>query len=244
MAAFCFHVNELEDANKNRIVGGRITAIEVQKRNPQRVNVHIDGHFALGLAAIEAARLKVGQQLSAVEITRLKERDEIEVAHDRVLNLLSYRPRSVAEVRRRLSDNQFDTHTIDKVVDRLSQADLLNDEAFARYWLENRDTFKPRSSRALRYELRQKGIADSVIDAILTSYDEDDAAYRAALGQAQKLTRQTKDAFVLRSKLLAFLSRGGFSFDTSRTAVDRLLTELDEKEGWTHHEERGIETWR
>jgi regulatory protein len=120
----------------------------------------------------------------------------------------------------------------------------LNDEAFARYWLENRDTFKPRSSRALRYELRQKGIADSVIDAILTSYDEDDAAYRAALGQAQKLTRQTKDAFVLRSKLLAFLSRGGFSFDTSRTAVDRLLTELDEKEGWTHHEERGIETWR
>ena len=150
----------------------------------------------------------------------------------------------MAEVRRRLSDNQLHTHTIDEVVDRLSQADLLNDEAFARYWLENRDTFKPRSSRALRYELRQKGIADAVIDAILTSYGEDDAAYRAALGQAQKLTRQIKDAFVLRSTLLDFLSRRGFSFDTARTAVDRLLTELDEKEEWTHHEERGIETWR
>ena len=209
-------------------MGGRITALKVQKRNRQRVNVHIDGRFAFGLAAIEAMRLKVGQNLSASEIARLKEKDQVEVAYDRALNFLSYRPRSVAEVRRRLAEKQFDSLTIDEVIARLSRAGLLDDKAFARFWMENRDTFKPRSSRALRYELRRKGVADSILDDVLAGFDESDAAYRAALPQAQKLARQC-DIDILRSKLLAFLDRRGFSFEIARETVNRLSKELGEE---------------
>lgn len=211
-------------------VSGRITALKFQKRNQQRVNVHIDGRFAFGLAAIEAMRLKIGQYLSAAEIARLKEGDQVAIAYDRALSFLSYRPRSVAEVRRRLTEKQFDAQAIDEVIARLSRARLLDDEAFARYWLENRDAFKPRGSRALRYELRQKGVADSVIDVLLTDYDESDAARRAALTQAHKLTRQCDyDIDVRRSKLLAFLNRRGFPFDIARDAVEGLLIESGEE---------------
>jgi regulatory protein len=209
---------------------GRITALKVQKRNRQRINVYIDGRFAFGLAAIEAMRLKVGQCLGAAEIARLKEKDQVEVAYDRALNFLSYRPRSVAEVRSRLLGKEFDVTTIDQVIARLSRAGLLDDEAFARYWIENRDTHKPRGSRALRYELRQKGVMDSVIDDLLTDYDEGDAAYRAAYSQAQRLARQSDhDIDALRSKLFAFLTRRGFPFDIARDIVDNLLIEWGEE---------------
>jgi regulatory protein len=212
----------------SRQMGGRITALKVQKRNRQRVNVYIDNRFAFGLAAIEAIQLKVDQVLNDAEILRLKNKDQVESAHERALNFLSYRPRSIAEVHRYLSEKQFDTPTIDQIITRLSQAGLLDDEAFAHYWLENRDTFKPRASRALRYELGQKGIATVIIDDLLADYDENDAAYRAALPQAQKLARKHNiDTF--RSKLLAFLKRRGFSFDVAHDAVNRLLAELSEK---------------
>jgi regulatory protein len=209
-------------------VGSQITALEVQKHNRQRVNVYLDGHFAFGLAAIEAIQLQVGQHLSAAEIACLKKKDRIEIAHGRALKFLSYRPRSVAEMQRYLTGKEFDAHTIEQVIARLSRADLLNDEAFARYWLENRDSFRPRGSRALRYELRQKGIANSTIDDLLADYDESDAAYRAALSQARKLARH-HDVQVFRAKLLAFLNRRGFSSYVARETVNKLLAELSEE---------------
>jgi regulatory protein len=208
-------------------VSGRITALRVQKRNRQRVNVHIDGRFAFGLAAIEAVQLKIGQQLSDAEIARLKKKDQVEVAYEFTLRFLSYRPRSIDEVRRRLTEKQFDESTIDETIARLSRAGLLDDTAFARFWLENRDAFKPRSKRALRYELRQKGVANSVIDATLAGYEENDAAYRAALNRAQKLARRPDQDFdVIRRKLLAFLNRRGFSYSVARDAVERVFVEL------------------
>lgn len=212
-------------------MSGQITALKIQKRNRQRVNVHIDGHFAFGLAVIEAIQLKVGQCLNPAEIARLKKKDQAQVAYERALRFLSYRPRSVRETQRYLSKKQFDAAAIDQVIARLSRADLLNDEDFARYWLENRDSFKPRGNRALRYELRQKGVADSIIDDLLIDYDEDDAARRAALSRVQKLARSHRDVQVLRSKLLAFLNRRGFSFSVARDTVDKLLAELSED--WT-----------
>lgn len=207
-------------------MGGRITALKVQKRNRKRVNVHIDGQFAFGLAAIEAMKLTVGQHLDDAEIARLKEKDQIEVVYEQALNFITYRPRSIAEVRRRLMDKGSDESSVDQVIGRLTRSGLLGDEAFARFWLENRDMFKPRSKRALRYELRRKGVADSIIDKVLIDYDENDAAFRAGLARAQKLARR-HDLDTIRPKLLAFLNRRGFSYDVARDTVHKLLAELD-----------------
>jgi regulatory protein len=174
-------------------------------------------------------RLKVGQQLSPADIAHLKEKDQAEVAYDRALKFLSYRPRSTAEVQRRLMEKGYDVSTIEQVTDRLTRAGLLDDVAFARYWIENRDTFKPRSHRALRYELRRKGVADAVISDLLDDHDEEDASYRAARARVKKLTRRYKDTETVRSKLLAFLSRRGFSYYTARETVDKLLAEMGEE---------------
>jgi regulatory protein len=207
-------------------MGGTITALVVQKHNKERVNVYVDGQFAFGLAMIEALKLHKGQVLSDDDISRLRALDEVEVAHEQALRFLSYRPRSSQEVRDNLrqSKQQFSDASIDITIERLQRAGLLDDEAFARYWVDNRDQFKPRSVRALRYELRQKGVPDSAIEAALSSLDEEEAAYRAASDRAHRYAHADRDTF--RKQMGNFLSRRGFSYDVVRSVLDRLWEEL------------------
>ncbi len=205
-------------------MAGTITALVVQKKNKERVNVYLDGEFAFGLAMIEAIKLKKGQQLGDAEIARLKALDEVQTAHDRALNFLSYRPRSAEEVRRNLREKGHTDATIDTVMSRLEQAGLIDDEAFARYWVENRDQFKPLSERALAYELKKKGVSDAAIEAALEAVDESSAAYRAGLQRARRFSGSDKNTF--RKRLGDTLARRGFSYDVVREAVDRLWDEF------------------
>lgn len=211
-------------------MAGTITALTVQKKNRDRVNVYLDGRFAFGLAAIEAARLRRGQTLSDDEIAALQNRDEVQKAHESALRYLDYRPRSTDEIRRHLMKSKdVAPEVMDEVVERLTSVGLLDDRAFVRYWLENRSDFSPRGERALRLELRQKGVPGDIIAEVLSeSHNEDEAAYRAAMAQARKV--RTTDPVEFRRKMEAHLARRGFSYDTAREAVARAWSELQPSE--------------
>jgi regulatory protein len=200
---------------------GTITALRLQKHNRDRVNVYLDGRFAFGLPAIVAARLRVGQTLSEDEIKALRGADDIERAYERALDFLSYRPRSEAEVRRRLQRQDLSEDTVEAVVERLLAADLLNDEEFARYWVENRAQFRPRGTAALRYELRRKGLSDAAIEAALEGADEERAARQAAERAARRLAHLPVPEF--RRRLAAYLARRGFSYAVIQPLVEELL---------------------
>jgi len=202
----------------------KITALRLQKKNRQRVSVFLDGKYAFGLRASVAAALKVGQTLSPEEIDQLQRRDAVEVAHDQALNFLSYRPRSRTEVEAYLKRRNVPLITIQAVVDRLVRAGLVDDEAFAQYWVENRELFRPRGTRSLRFELRQKGVPDAVIDQAVEGIDEADSAYRAARERARRL--RELDYQVFRRRLGGFLQRRGFDYDVVKETVNRLWQEL------------------
>lgn len=204
-------------------MGKKITNISVQKRNQQRVNVYLDGRFAFGLAAIEAARLRVGQVLSDEEIDRLKQRDAVERAVGYGMNLLAYRPRSEAEIRRRLRKKDYETDAIDEALERLRRADLVDDRAFARYWVDNRFRFKPRGRAILRKELWQKGINDRIIEETLEDYDEENAIDRAAEAGIRRLRRYDSTAF--RRKLNSYLRRRGFPYHLIKPIVEQAMAE-------------------
>lgn len=202
-----------------------ITALEAQKRNKQRVNVYLDDEFAFGISLIEAAKLRKGQVLSEAEIAALRGEDAVLQAVDRAANFLSFRPRSTQEVRRNLAEKDTAAEVIEAAINRLVAMGYVDDIAFARYWAQNRGEFKPLSKKALRYELKQKGVADSVIDEALDNLDETEQAYKAAQSQTRKLRRLSRRDF--RTKLAAFLQRRGFSYSTTRDVVDRLCDELE-----------------
>ena len=127
----------------------RVTALTRQKRNPDRINVFLDETFAFGLAEIAAARLQIGQMLSPEEIAELKRQDSFEKAKQSAFKLISYRPRSVAEVARNLREKSYDEAVVSEVIARMQELQLLDDHAFALYWIEQRETFKPRSFMAI-----------------------------------------------------------------------------------------------
>ena len=200
-------------------MSGTITALVAQKKNKDRVNVYLDGRFAFGLAAVEAIKLKRGQVLSDADTDRLRDADEAEKAHEKALRFLANRPRSESEVHQNLIKAKFGSLAIDQAIERLRQSDLINDEAFVRYWIENRSQFNPRGQRALRQELRQKGVAREAIDAVLetTGHDEDEAATQAALAKANRYKDLPQPEF--KQKLGAYLMRRGFDYETVRQAV-------------------------
>ena len=202
----------------------KITALRAQRGNRRRISVYLDDKYAFGLQALIAAPLKVGQALSLDEIRELRERDEVEVAHDRALRFLSYRPRSCAEIAGYLKRRKATPAAIPTVVSKLVKAGLLDDEAFAQYWVENREAFRPRAKRLLRFELRRKGVPDDVIDQAVERVDEAESAYRAARDRARRLSQLDYQAF--RVRLGGFLQRRGFGYGTAKETVARLWQEL------------------
>ena len=206
----------------------KVTAISAQKRNPQRVNVYLDGEFAFGLAKIVAAWLQIGQELSEEKIARLKEQDEYEVTYQQALNFLSYRVRTEDEIRRHLEEKGAPPETLDHTLERLRQARLVDDARFAAAWVDNRNEFRPRGRRALAYELKQKGLDDQTIQNTLETLDEDELAYRAASKKARGLREMDRKEF--QNKLYRYLAQRGFNYETIAGASSRLWAELHNEE--------------
>jgi regulatory protein len=201
-------------------MNGKITALKIQKRNPRRVNIFLDGEFAFGLSRLTAAWLRIGQELDAEKINELQAADQYEAAYQRALHFLSYRPRSESEVRRNLQKHDLPPEVIRSALERLRKNGLVNDLQFAQTWIENRSEFRPRGRRSLKMELRQKGIADASIEDVLQNLDEDELAYKAALKQFSKYRSLEWQDY--RRKMSAFLARRGFNYEAATLAMKRV----------------------
>lgn len=200
-----------------------ITALRLQKKNKDRVNLFLDGEYALAVPFETAAGLRKGQQLSEEEIDRLREDGEENRAYHQALRFLGYRPRSEAEVTRRLTKHGHDEALVQSVLERLAREGYVDDAEFARFWVDNRTRFRPRSARALSHELRQKGLSSSVIEVAITDVDEERAAWDALAGKTSRWQALDEQQFL--RKVAEFLSRRGFSYEICRSTAERAWQE-------------------
>ncbi len=202
---------------------GRITALEPQAKHARRFNLYVDNRFVLGLSEIVAARLRVGQEVSDADLAALEQEDAFEAAREKALRFLEPRPRSTIEVKQHLLKKKIAADVAERVVARLTEAGLLDDAAFARYWVENREEFKPRAARALRFELKRKGLSNAEIAEAVGDLDESESAYRAARARADRWRALERRAFM--DKLGAFLIRRGFAYEVAKATAQRLWEE-------------------
>lgn len=140
------------------------------------------------------------------------------------LRLLAGRPRSVAEVRQRLRRRGAADQEAAEVIARLREEGLLDDAAFAAYWRENREAFRPRGRRLLQAELRQKGVEAEVARAALAGLDEEEQAYRAGLRRARSLVAE--DEALFRRRLEGHLRRRGFGYGAVAVVLERIWREM------------------
>ena len=207
-----------------------ITEISAQKRNRRRVNISLDGSYAFSLDRMTAAWLQVGRELSDGEIEQIQMRDEVEVGFNQALNLLSHRSRSVAEMTRYLEGKGYAPGTLKAVLARLEEEGLLNDDRFAREWIENRNTFRPRSQSQLKAELRFKGLAESSIDSALEESGVDDAALAMTAARKQVHRYLSSNYDIYRKRLGNALLRRGFSYATVNDTLRTLWDEMQHTE--------------
>jgi regulatory protein len=195
---------------------GKITAVNVQKGDPTRVSVFVDGDFICGLyrSDAEKAGFVVGLELTAGEVDELLSAADADKAYRYSLMFLAVRPRSVAEVDRRLYTKGFSRATIASVVERLTDEGYLDDPEFARAWIRDRLALKPKGKRALIAELIAKGvarpIAETALEETLTE-DEEELARRALLSFETRLERESP--LNAKKKAYEFLARRGFPLD-------------------------------
>jgi regulatory protein len=202
----------------------KVTAIRNGKRG-KRVNVYLNEKFAFSLEADVAVKegVRTEQALSENEIEALKKADLLQRCLNAAFHFLSYRPRSEAELRQRLNKRGFDGDNVAAVLDRLKAQGLVDDLAFAEFWKDNRQSFRPRSQWLTRLELRQKGVNEEIIDRVAAEVDDEDCAYRAAVAKARRLS--TADYENFRRRLGDYLQRRGFGYGIIKPTVERVWRE-------------------
>jgi regulatory protein len=148
------------------------------------------------------------------------------------LQFLEARQRSTAEVRRRLLLRGYRMDLVDGAIERLTELGMLDDEAFAKAWVESRDRARPRGERVLRSELRTKGIDRAIVDTTMDDRDTDrpdadaDGARSLLRRHASALAR-IADPRARRQRAYALLARNGFDPDVASTAARAFISEID-----------------
>ncbi len=208
-------------------MAGKVTALRMQKRRKDWVNVFVDGKYAFALPDVKAVGLHSGQYLSDEEIAEWRKVQANEKAYEQAVRLLGNRPRSRYEIRQHLKKKKVASEAIEAVIQRLDAAGYLDDEAFARFWVENRLQFSPRGRRALRYELRQKGVPGDTIKQVLEDLLEGENEEESALDVATMYARRWKgiDYQSFRRKIGGVLSRRGYDYSIIQSVVRRLWNE-------------------
>jgi regulatory protein len=124
---------------------------------------------------------------------------------------LSYRPRSEGEIRQCLHRRGFTDEVTEKTIVKLREQNLSDDFAFARFWKDNRITFKPKSKRLIKKELRDKKVAAEIIEQVTSDIDDEEIAYK--LGSSRMSTLANLDYPDFYWRLTSYLAYRGFGYE-------------------------------
>jgi len=168
----------------------------------------------------------VRRRQKSLEVRRAEraEIDDPSLVLEAALRFLEARQRSAAEVRRRLVTNGYRADMVENAITRLSELGIIDDDAFARAWVESRDRARPRGERVLRTELRLKGIDRATADEVLEERQAEDpaadasAAARLLVRHARQLDRIVEPR-ERRNRAYALLARNGFDSETAMQAI-------------------------
>ena len=206
----------------------KITAVTAQQKDKNRLNVMVDGKYRFSLDIFQYADLgiKIGKDYSEEELRALETESQFGKVYARALEYCLMRPHSSREVRdylyRKTRDTRTKTGDVKKgvapeitarVFDRLVEKGYIDDEKFARYWVENRNMTKGASRRKLQAELQSKGVDSAIIERQLagSSRSEDD--------ELAKVITKKRNRYADDQKFMQYLARQGFGYDDIKRAL-------------------------
>lgn len=195
----------------------KITKIEAQVKTRGRYSIFVDEKFSFGISedGLLALGLKIGRDLTTEELASFKESAQTDKLYNMTLGLIARRPRSRWEVEDYLRRKQADPMASQEIISRLEEREYINDEDFARRWVESRRLLKPISRRKLQMELRAKRVNDELISKTLKEDESDE--YEVLLDEVNKKRRQLR--YKDDEKLMQYLARQGYSYGDIKRAL-------------------------
>lgn len=189
----------------------KITSIKQQVKRADRYSIYVDDKYSFSLSEQEllSIKIKVGQEVTKLELKELLNKAEDDKAYMRVLDYLSRRPRSRWEVGQYLLRKGHNDNTITKILNRLSKRGYIDDNKFAESWVRSRRALKHVSKRRLVDELRQKHVSSADISRVIRDDKTDEQEVLRQIIDRKKQQTRYQD----QTKLKAYLLRQGFSYD-------------------------------
>ena len=208
-------------SSNDEIRVGVISSVSPQKKDPTRVSVFVDGEFAFGIdASIAAERgFRSGVTVERAQVQSALSQDEALRAFNAGVYLLSFRMRTVREIRRRLARRGFDEVAADEAVRRLTDRGYLNDRALAQDYAQSRVNIRGEGLHRIRTTLQRRGVGRDIIDEVLADLSSDVDWLATAREQAERRWKRlgtTSDPRRRQKKLYDYLLRRGFDYDVAR----------------------------
>lgn len=211
----------------------KITALTSQQRDPNRINVMVDDkyRFSLDISQVVALGVKVGKEYSDAELAEIEGESQFGKLYARALEYCLMRPHSSREVRdylwRKTRTTKYKSRKTGELKERagvapeltgrvhekLIEKGYIDDEKFARYWVENRNLTKGASRRKLETELRTKGVSSEIIAQQFAETERSDN------DELRKILAKKRSKYPDEQKLIAYLARQGFGYDDIKHAL-------------------------
>jgi regulatory protein len=199
----------------------KITAIKQQVKRADRYSVYVDDRYAFSLSesALLTSKIASGQEIDKQQLQDYKKLSQDDKSYGMALRYAAMRLRSEWEMTTYLRRKQVEEPVADSIMARLRKIGLLDDEAFATAWVENRRQLKPTSLRKLQQELKQKHVPDTIIQQVLRDDPSDERAVLRQMAEKKfKIARYQAEP----EKLMAYLARQGFGYEDIKTVLAEL----------------------
>ena len=231
----------------------KITNIKQAVKNENRVNIYVDGKysFSLDIAQLVDFKIKVGQEISESDLKEFKQASEFGKLYQRTLEWVLTRPHSIRETKDYLyrkirnsssgalraarpsltpskehsdfPNKETMSNFSDAIIERLIQKGYLDDLKFAEYYVENRFVKKGISKKRLQMELMKKGVSREIIEQVLEVSSRNDEE------EIMKMIAKKRNKYD-DEKLIQYLCRQGFHFETVRNLVQTYGTDSQNSE--------------
>ena len=194
-----------------------ITKIEQQLKNLTRYNIYIDGEFVLGVYddTLLKYQLRKGDEITAEKLAEIREYDEYNYGKNVAYKFLSYKPRSIKELKNKLTYKKISKESVEKIIEHLKKYQFLNDENYAKLYLEQRISNKGMGKSMVTFKMIDKGIDKEMISKVIDeNYPEDKQieAGKKLLEKYLKKKQKVEDKLELKKKCYQYLFSRGFSY--------------------------------
>jgi regulatory protein len=205
---------------------GTVTNVKKIDKNRYEIVIDDETSFTVHEDILLKYGLWQGKKLDASVMEAISAENHQHTAYLYALRYLATRPRTSSETARFLKQKAFPAHAIEQVIAKLREQGYINDQQFAKQWVDERIRLKPRGRRFIRYELLKKGVGANMADEALAMVnDETEAMAALALAKKKFAGKSQLQALELKRKAVAYLQRKGFSSQAIRYALRELFAQ-------------------